>query len=170
MKIVGVDLAGKEKNPTGLCVMDEKMKLMTVYMNQEIIKLVENSDIVAIDAPIMKGEPRMRNADRKLKKYGAMSPKMKSMKSLTRRGSDLAEKLGKMEIEIIEVFPTATAKILKVYDKNWKKMAEKLGIPARNEHEVDAYLAARTAKHHLKGETELIGNEEGVVIIPKIIS
>ncbi len=170
MKIVGIDLAGKEKNPTGLCVMDGVMKLMTVYTNQKIVELVENSDILAIDAPIMKGEPRMRNADRKLKKYGAMSPKMKSMKSLTRRGSDLAKKLGKMEIEIIEVFPTATAKILKVYDKNWKKMAEKLGISAMNEHEVDAYLAALTAELHLKGETESIGNEEGTVIVPKIIS
>ncbi len=112
----------------------------------------------------------MRNADRKLKKYGAMSPKMKSMTSLTRRGSDLAKKLREIGVEVIEIFPTATAKILKVYDKNWKKMAEKLGISAMNEHEVDAYLAARTAKHHLKGETESIGNEEGMVIVPKIIS
>ena len=42
MKILGIDLAGKEENPTGISIFDRyKMDLSTIYTDQDIIKLID---------------------------------------------------------------------------------------------------------------------------------
>ena len=166
--IAGIDLAAKKNNPTGVCFFEDvnSYELLTLYEDYEIINSVneKKATIIAIDAPLMK-KIRIREADKALKKYGAMPPTMKGMKMLTERAMKLVTRLhGK----IIEVFPTASAKILGIYDRDYKKMAEKLGIEARNKHEVDAYLAAYTAYLHTKGLTIAVGKEEKIIIPKKI--
>ena len=169
MKILGVDLAGKTANPTGICILkDDKIEFKTVYSNKQILGISAEfkPDIIAIDAPIMQGEPRIRKADRMLKKYGAFPPSLPGMKSLTLRGSKLEVQL-KTRHKVIEVFPTATAKILEIYNRNYGKTAEKLGIKVKNKHELDAYLCCLTAKMFLEGKTVEIGDEAGKIIVPK---
>lgn len=165
--IIGIDLAALPKNPTGICIFYNANNIFfyTLYKDEEIINFVNERkpDIVAIDAPLMK-KIMVRKADKILKKYGAMPPTMKSMAMLTKRAMKIVEKLN---AKIIEVFPTATAKIIGIYNKNYKKMAEKMKIEVRNKHELDAYLAAYTAYLYLKGEAEEIGGKRKV-IIPKI--
>lgn len=162
---MGIDLAALPENPTGICIFGEELRLFTLYRDEDIIARVnnENPDIVAIDAPLM-SKIMMRKADKILKKYGAMPPTMHSMKKLTKRAMKIVEK---MNANIIEVFPTATAKIIGIYDRDYKKMAEKLGIKVRNKHEVDAYLAAYTAHLYLQGKAEEVGGKRKV-IIPKV--
>lgn len=164
-KIGGIDLAAKPKNPTGLCFMKDSYKLLTVYEDEEILNEVnkEKPDIIAIDAPLME-KIRIREADKILKKYGAMPPTMASMAMLTKRAGKLVKKF---DMAVIEVFPTATAKILGFYDKDYKKMARFLGIEAKNEHEVDAYISAYTAYLYLNGKAIGIGKKEKI-IIPKV--
>ncbi|UCD14458.1 MAG: DUF429 domain-containing protein [Thermoplasmatales archaeon] len=169
MKTIGIDLAGKTINPTGMCIIKNgKMEFKTVYSDKQILGLCEEfkPDIIAIDAPIMQGEPRVREADRILKKYGAFPPSLASMKSLTLRGSKIAAKLA-TQTNIIEVFPTATAKILGIYNKNYKETVAKLSIKVKNKHELDAYLCCLTAKMFLEGKTIEMGNSSGKIIVPK---
>ena len=163
VRIVGIDLAALPKNPTGICIVRAKnTELFTLHEDDEILAVIrtEKPQIVAIDAPLM-DEVRVREADRQLKKYGAMPPTMPSMRKLVERARQLVEKIN---CSVIEVFPTATAKILGVYSKNWREMAEKLRIKARNKHELDAYLAAYTAYLYLHGRAREVGEKEKIVI------
>ena len=169
LKIIGIDLAGKTKNPTGICLLkNNEPEFYILYSNKQILKtsLDFKPEIIAIDAPIMKGKPRIRKADRVMKKYKALPTSLPSMKKLTIRGSKLSEKLGAY-YKVIEVFPTATAKILGVYSKNYKETAEKLGIKIRKKHELDAYLCCLTARLFLEEKAVKIGDKDGKIIVPK---
>lgn len=169
MKILGIDLAGKTTNPTGICLLNnDTLDFKTVFSDEQILEILSifKPDIIAIDAPIMSGKPRNRKADKLLKKYKALSPSMPTMKSLTIRGSKLATKLVS-QFKVIEVFPTATAKILRIYSKNYRKIVSKLEINVKNKHELDAYLCCLTAKMFLEGKTNEIGDEAGKIVVPK---
>lgn len=166
MKCVGIDLSALPKNKTAICILNkESIRFFSFHEDDDIVEFVNSSspDIIAIDAPLMK-KIMVRKADKLLKKYGALPPTMASMAKLTKRAMKLIEKFN---AKVIEVFPTATAKILGVYEKNYKAMAEKLGIKAKDKHEVDAYLAAYTAYLYLQGKAEEIGGKRKVVI-PKV--
>lgn len=170
MKVVGIDLAGKAKNPTGICILNnEKIELKTIHLDKEIFNIITNvkPELIAIDAPIIKGKIQIRKADRILKKYKAFLPTLPSMKDLTIRGSKLALTLSEI-CKVIEVFPTATAKILGIYNKNYKETIKNLDLNASNKHELDAYLCALTGKMHLNGDTDILGDRKGRVVIPKI--
>lgn len=169
MNILGIDLAGKRTNSTGICIVyDNKIEFKTVHSDKQILNITSevNPDIIAIDAPIMHGKPRVRKVDKLLIKYRALPPSLPSMKSLTRRGSKLAAQL-KTRYNVIEVFPTATAKILGIYSNNYREVEEKLDVKVKNKHELDAYLCALTAMMFLEGDAIEVGSEDGKVIVPK---
>jgi len=167
MKAVGIDLAGKEKNPTGMCTLYRNsssfsvLSLKTLYGDRDIIEYAtrNKADVVAIDAPLIEGEIRVREGDIILKKYGALPPTMPSMRELSIRAMKIAKLV---EGQVIEVFPTASAKILGFYNKDYREMALLAGIKARNKHEVDAYVAALTGMLYLEGKTEMAGE----IVIP----
>lgn len=168
---LGIDLAAKEKNPTGFCtIIGDQVNAITMYSNKQIVESIHkiNPTIIAIDAPLIKEKIKNRNADQLLKPYGAMPPTMPSMKLLTKRGTKLAQTLEKQEYRIIEVFPTATAKILGFYDKNYTNSLKKLHMEnvLNNKHEYDAYLCSLTARLYDIGKTEEVGDEHGKIIIP----
>ena len=164
--IAGIDLAAKPKNPSGICLFEsmDKYELFTLYSDEEIVDAVneKNAEIIAIDAPLME-EIRIREADRMLKKYGAMPPTMPGMRLLVERAKKLVKMLNGV---VIEVFPTASAKILGIYDKDYRKMVGKLNVEVKNKHELDAYIAAYTGYLYKKGLCEEVGNKEKI-IIPK---
>jgi predicted nuclease with RNAse H fold len=169
LKILGIDLAGKLKNPTGICILtDDDIILKTVNEDKEILEIVNTlrPDIIAIDTPIMRGKPKIRKADIILKKYKAFPPTLPGMIPLTIRGSKLAAQLSKY-CRVIEVFPTATAKILGVYHKNYKETAAILNVKVKTKHELDAYICCLTGKLFIEGKTENVGNETGKIVIPK---
>jgi len=63
MLVVGLDLAGVEGRPTGLCVLDYmKAETSLVYTDEEILKRIKGirPEIVAIDAPL--SLPKERNS------------------------------------------------------------------------------------------------------------
>ena len=169
LKILGIDLAGKSKNPTGICILKEdNIVLKTVKEDKEILEIANTlkPDIIAIDTPIMRGKPKIRKADKILKKYKAFPPTLPGMIPLTIRGSKLAAQLSEY-CRVIEVFPAATVKILGIYHKNYKVTAAILDVKVKTKHELDAYICCLTGKMFLEGKTETVGDETGKIIIPK---
>jgi predicted nuclease with RNAse H fold len=86
MWFLGIDLAGSEKQKTGVCLLNEGLivKTWVFYPNEEILKLVKSLDkkvrIIAIDAPLSlpsgretiddRNGPHFRQCDRDLRKLG----------------------------------------------------------------------------------------------------
>ena len=164
MKIIGIDLAGKDKNPTGYCVLiiekenDKIEKNVLLYKDEEIITEVkkENPKIICIDAPL--SFPRsgyFREADIELKRRGfkPLSPLFPGMKPLVERGIRLKKIFEEVGYKVIEVFPRATEKILNLEKE--KRVNKDL---------YDAFLCALTGKYYIKNQYEILGNE---IIIPK---
>ncbi|MDY6985866.1 MAG: hypothetical protein SVE93_05645 [Candidatus Thermoplasmatota archaeon] len=133
--------------------------------NLLIFILTRSCELFAIDAPLFfETEIKTREADRTLKRYGAMPPEI--LKDLSLRGTALAKALINEGKEVIEVFPTATSKILSVWEKDRRKTARKLGIKVRNKHELDAYLCALTGKLWVEDKAIAVGDDEGKIVIP----
>lgn len=183
VKVVGIDLAGNPKNDTGFCCMeikDDKKYVSTriLHSDSEIIdKLMEiKPELIAIDAPLTYTGVN-RKCDEDLHKYGALPVTLKGMETLARRGTRLAAKLKRMNFRFIEIFSTATAKILGFYDKKEIVMQRNLiksGIGGDIEKrfltrdELDAIFAAITACLYLNGSTEAVGDDNESIIIPRI--
>ncbi len=180
MKSIGIDLAGKEKNPTGVAVLeDQRIDSEVMNENSEIIEKCKLQDpkIIAIDSPLSFPEDNgLRDSDSKLVKrgYRVLPPKLGGMEVLTRRGIQFAEKLSELNFKVIEVHPLTSGRILfETKSKGeWLSLLSEKGWeikPNTNQHEKDSIIAAFTGYLHLKGETEKVGEDRGI-IIPKEVS
>lgn len=188
LKFLGIDLAGTEKRPTGICLLSVKdeekfIKTKILYTDEEIISEFssENPLIIAIDAPLSKGKFGNRKCDIELRNYGALPITLRGMKKLTERGIKISKifneliKNSNKNSKVIEVFATASGKILGFYDNDSFQEQKKLmkvfkGIDNKilKKDEIDAIFCAITAYLHYLNKTVEIGDEEGKVIIPKI--
>lgn len=156
MRIVGLDLAGKESNETGFCLFEGSGKgiaAKSLLDDREILREVEraNPDVVAVDAPLsLPKEGYFRPCDLLMKKRGfnVLSPVFPGMKILTLRAMMIARFVSRHS-KVIEVFPRATERILG------------LSRGQGNEHEYDALLCALTGKKFLEGSYEDL---EGIII------
>lgn len=184
MKIIGIDLAGNPKNNTGFCfleVNDDEEKAVTTeisHSNTEIIEKVEKikPEIVAVDAPLTFSGTN-RKCDDLLKNYGTLPVTLRGMEILAVRGTELAKELKKRDFSIIEIFATASAKILGLYAKSEREMQKNLlnsrikgDVEKRflSKDELDAIFAAITGYLHIKGSTEIVGDDAGKIVIPKV--
>lgn len=178
MKVVGIDLAGLERNPTGICIMQNKtVKCTIVHTDEQIVALVRRAapDLVAIDAPLTRPRGFARRCDRELAPYGALPPGLRGMRALTERGVRMKTLLA--EWKVIEVLSTATAKMLGYWSKDVPTMQRALismGLKgdvckrSLTKDEIDAISAAITAELHLLGKTREVGGEDGRIVIPAI--
>lgn len=184
MKIIGIDLAGKQDNPTGFCVLDQDLVILqTLYHTNDIMDYVKEvkPSLIAIDAPLSLPKGRcclkkdckcakfghFRQAERDIRPYGRVLPlTFRGMKMLTLRGIELARELRK-DFQVIETHPRTSQKQLGIKDIK-KDLSRNYQLPSDpNEHELDALLAAVTGYLYLKGECIELGDpEEGVIVIP----
>lgn len=179
MKVLGIDLAGKGANPSGLALFSgDEVETKLVKTDGEILELCRDEcpALVAIDAPLsLPSEGNLRQADSQLIKRGhrVFPPTFGGMKLLTERGIRLAKKLRDRGFEVIEIHPRTSGKILFGTPEReiWVSELERMGLKLRpniSEHEIDGILAALTARLHLKGKTEEVGDSaEGVMVIPR---
>lgn len=186
MKVVGIDLAGNPKNETGFCVLttsgnddsEKDVKLSILYSDQDIIKSIADAkpDIIAVDAPLTYSGVN-RRCDEMLREYGALPVTLRGMEVLALRGRSLGEIIKKGGFRVVEVYATASGKILGLYDRDETKMQKSLlksgltGDVSRRmlvKDEIDAVFAALTGFLHLKGKTREIGDESGTIIIPDV--
>jgi hypothetical protein len=180
---LGIDLAGVKNRPTGICLLKENLEaqLDIAYQDQEIFEAAENFKpaIIGIDAPLSFPKTGgLRECDRKLikMKIRVLPPVLGGMRKLTLRAIQLKEKFESRNLKVVECFPGAVRKILKLPDKNasseaavkaLKRISVKIRKSTPSKHEVDAALVALTAKLYLEGLAEPVGNQEGQIVIPK---
>jgi len=183
MKFVGIDLAGNPKNDTGFCILEIAGESKTVatsllHTDTGIIEKIHqvNPELVAIDAPLTYSGMN-RRCDEELRGYGALPVTLRGMDVLARRGTCLAEKLRAENIKVIEVYATASAKILGFYEKDENAMQKHLmdanlegDIQRRmlKKDELDAVSSALTAYLHYSGASEEVGDAAGKIIVPKV--
>lgn len=181
--IIGIDLAGKPKNPTGWALWkNKKVETSLIHTNKEVLDGVTHSDpnIIAIDAPFsLPNKGILRIAEREMirRGYRVFPPCLPAMKTLALRAIELNKLMAKKGYKTIEVHPTSTRKALNMPLKDWRKIQttlEAIGLEgdlklrALKSHEIDAVTAALTAYLHMKNQAEAIGDaEEGYMIIPK---
>ncbi len=180
-------MAGNPKNPTGFCLLevenDKKVvKTEILHSNSEIIEKLEEirPKIIAIDAPLTYSG-RNRRCDDELRVYGALPVTLRGMEVLAIRGRELAKELKTRNFNFIEIFATATGKILGFYSDN-KKTAKRemqknllkanlsgdLERKLLTKDEIDAVFAAITGYLHLTNATRDVGDDEGRIIIPEV--
>jgi len=180
--IIGIDLAGVEKNPTGWALWKNKViSTCHLYENQEILELLTKFEptLIAIDAPVsLPKKGAMRKADKEMysRGYPVFPPRFPAMEKLTLRAMKIIQQIEREELYIIEVHPTSTRKALKIPTKDWEKIQNiflHMGLKGDLEtrvlasHEIDAITAALTGYLYLQGKTELIGDEEeGYIVVP----
>ncbi|MFH1474023.1 MAG: DUF429 domain-containing protein [Candidatus Aenigmatarchaeota archaeon] len=158
MKVVGLDLAGMSKNPTGFCLLTEKgSETKLLYSDLDIINEIDliKPDCIAIDAPFwMPKSGAWRPADEKLMKRGfqPVSPLFPTMRILVIRAIKLVKILIERKYRVIEVFSKASEKVLGLSKE-----------PRKNKDEYDALLCALTAKAYLEGNYEDLSG----IIIPR---
>lgn len=169
--ILGLDLAAKEYNPTGVCFLKSNIALLQFAISDDEIlqKIRQNTlELIAIDAPL---SFENRVCDKQLKYLGAMPLNLPSISQLAQRAKNITNKI--KNINIIEVFPTGTAKILRIYSKNiseYKRNLQSLinsELPKKvNKHLIDAFLSALTGLLYLNKLTLSVGEQESFIIIP----
>lgn len=178
VKVIGIDLAGLETNPSGFAILaGKKFATRTLHTDEQILEhcAAQKPAVVAIDAPL--SLPRggnLRKADRSLIKIGfrVFPPKFSGMKSLTERGIKLARKIRKFKIDVIEVHPRTSGLIIFGTDDRriWMEELGKRGYEfegGTSRHETDAAIAALTGLLYLRKRTKRIGApNEGTIIIP----
>ena len=180
--IIGIDLAGVEKNPTGWALWKNKViSTCHLYENHEILEHLTKFEptLITIDAPLsLPKKGIMRKADREMYRHGypVFPPRFPAMEKLTLRAIKITQQIKREKLHIIEVHPTSTRKALKIPTKDWKKIQNifiHMGLKGDLEtrvltsHEIDAVTAALTGYLYLQEKTELIGDgEEGYIVVP----
>ncbi|MGB9936525.1 MAG: DUF429 domain-containing protein [Methanobacterium sp.] len=183
---MGIDLAGKPKNPTGICFLDHnKLYFKTLFSDNQILEFIaeNNPSLIVIDAPLSLPSGRcclsnkcgcsevgghFRAAEIEMRKYGRTLPlTFRGMRALTERGIEIADKL-KESYEVIESHPRTIQKVLGL--KNPESIVKYYKIPNNvNEHELDAALLVLNGIFYLKGNFIEFGDEEeGIIILPKL--
>ena len=182
--IIGLDLAGLSKNPSGIAILIGQTVLASlVYSDQEILETLDCFDpiLLAIDAPL--SEPKSgysRTADRQMiqKGYRVFPPNFMHMRQLTLRAVHLNRQINQKSYKTIEVHPTSSRKALQILPaKEWpiiQCILKQIGLKGDLEkrtlvsHELDAVTAALTARLYLQNQTEQIGDQqEGYITVPK---
>jgi len=191
MSAVGLDLAGVESRPTGLCILKGLMaETSLVYTNEDIVRKMEESKpkVVAIDAPLSLPTGRksieqrtgvhLRECDKELLKRGIkfFPVTLGPMRKLTSRGITLRRILESKHFKVIEVYPGGAQDILKIPRKQkglgrLRAGLEKQGIKglndAMNNHELDAVTCALVGKLFLEGKAATYGTREQAIVMPR---
>ncbi len=139
-------------------------------------------DLAGIDAPLSLPKTGiLRECEMKLYKLGiGLFPSgAEFFKPITLRGIEIAEFLKRHSVEVFEVYPFATRKILNIAPKskkNRKSGLERIKSELRryiefddleNSDLVDAAIAALTVELYIEGKAEFVSGKDGSILIPR---
>ncbi len=191
MVVIGLDLAGSEARPSGLCILRDMSAVTCVlYSDEEIIQSIEDSKpkIIAIDAPLTLPKGRksleqrssihLRECDRELlkRRIRFFPLTLGPMRKLTARGIRLRKILEKKGFKVIEVYPGGAQDVLGIPRKQHgldklRKGLRKTGIKGLHDRmthdELDAVTSALVGKMFLEDRTETFGRIDGQIVMPK---
>jgi predicted nuclease with RNAse H fold len=190
MKAVGIDLAGVESRPTGVCKMDGKLLASTclLYTDDGIIRktVKYRPDVVAIDAPLALPRGRkslkemsnihLRECDRELirMRIKLFPLTVGPMRQLTERGIRLRANLERKGLTVIETYPGAAQDILHVPRKRKGidgliKGLQMFGVKGLKHgmsgDELDAVTCALVGIMYLRMEHRAIGDPNEILMI-----
>jgi len=197
-KLVGIDLAGSDRRPTGICLLQgNQAKVFVLYTDEEILGAIEDDVLaVAIDAPLSlpkgrcclrddcecSGKVHFRACDLELRKMGIkfFPITLGPMRKLTLRGIALKNHLEVRGLRVFETYPGAAQDLwgiprqknllgLRQGLKQFKLRGNWLDRKVTKD-ELDALTCALVAREELKGKAVSIGDpEEGLMILPKFM-
>ncbi len=189
--VVGVDLAGSPRRPTGLCILKgTKAHAHVALTDDEILNAIDQArpDLVPIDAPLSLPKGRqtihdrtgehLRECDRELQrlKIRFFPITLGPMRMLTERGLALKAEIETMGYQVVECYPGAAQDIwgiprqhhdLKGLLHGLKKLGVKGLKTKMTSDELDAVSAAVVGQLSLLGKGEMLGGENGI-LIPQI--
>jgi len=189
--VVGLDLAGSPKRPSGFCLLKGRdAETADLFSDAEILEAVRRTApaLVAIDAPLSLPPGRASIHERNDAHYRVCDLELRRrhipffpitlgpMRSLTERGIRLRRKIEEMDIRVIEMYPGGAQDVWDIprarRDRaGLKKGLRRLGLKGlRNDasdHELDAATGALVGREFLAGRAEVYGNfEEGAIVMP----
>ena len=186
--VVGIDLAGSERRPTGICILHSlRAETRVVFGDDEILQWISQArpDLVPIDAPLTLPDGRVtiqdrsgghfRECDRELKRRGIrfFPITLGPMRMLTERGMALKAKIEAMGSRAVECYPGAAQDLWGIPRQHKDRAGllvglRNLGVKGLPEDltgdELDAVTAALVGRWLLQGKGEMIGGDEGIVI------
>jgi uncharacterized protein len=186
--VVGIDLAGSPRRPTGLCLLDGTRAVTSVaFGDDEILELVTQARpaIVPIDAPLSLPYGRrsihtrtgehLRECDRELlrRKIRFFPITLGPMRMLTARGLALKRRLVKMGYRPVECYPGAAQDVWGLPRQHRDLFGllaglRRLGLrglkKTATSDELDAATAALVGRWFLDGRGTMLGGEEGILV------
>ena len=183
---IGIDLGGKKKATTGLCILETKQGKPQFFLEYcrlckdikatEILKTIkpylEKTEVIAIDGllTIGKGKGLMRLYEKFLstkifrkERVNPLPPAL--LPKLSLAGRELVEKLKKygfvLDKNLIETFPTLIRKIC-------KESFGKTNSSFKNENQESAFLCAEIALLHSQFKSRWLGYKDGFLFLPEM--
>jgi len=190
--VIGIDLAGVEHRPTGMCVLRGlKAKTFLSYSDADILWCAEEEkpELVAIDAPLNLPPGRKSIEDRNSQHYRVCDLELKKrkipffpitlgpMRVLTVRGIKLRGDFEERGFRVVEMYPGGAQDIWGIPRARRDLTGlilglERLGIEGLkkdiSDHELDAATGALVGRLFLQHKAEVYGNfKEGAILMPK---
>lgn len=186
--VVGIDLAGSPRRPTGLCLLNGlRAETSVAFSDDEILDLVKQARprLVPIDAPLSlppgrrsihsRSGEHLRDCDRELlqRRIRFFPVTLGPMRMLTIRGLSLKKKLVAMGYRPVECYPGAAQDVwgLPRQHRNLPGLLtglRKLGLrglkKTATSDELDSATAALVGRWFLVGQGEMLGGENGILI------
>jgi len=193
--VVGVDLAGVPRRPSGICLLKWPGVTTTLlYDDEEILDFIQRGwpSLVAMDAPLnlppgrrlMAEQNRVhfRPCDQELRrrKIPFFPITLGPMRTLTERGIELKRRLERQGFRAMEIYPGGAQDIWGI-PRARKNLAGlrggliRLGLKGlkkeATDHELDAATGALVGLLFLQGKAEVLGDfRAGAIIMPRLDS
>lgn len=174
---IGIDLGGKEKKTTGVCIItkDKCIKCEDVF-GKDILKVInpylKNTEAIAIDAPLTKGKGKgkfrlyekfLSTSIFRQAKVNPIPPAL--MSELSESAQEIVKKLERrgfvLDLNLIETFPTLIEKIC-------QNNLSSIKCPCETKNQKSALICAQTAFLHSQFKTRYLGYKDGFLFLPEM--
>ena len=195
--ILGLDLAGSPRRPTGFCVLrGRRVTVGHLFGDDDIFAMVDTvaPHLIAIDAPLglpagrccllntcaCAGTTHFRASDHELRRMGIrfFPITLGPMRQLTQRGIRLKSVLENRGMEVIETYPGAAQDIWGIPRQRdvaglrrglSRFRLQGLQRSEPSPHVLDAVTCALVGKLYLRGATSSLGSaDEALMILPPL--
>lgn len=190
--VVGLDLAGSPKRPTGACRLSGNRAETTVLLSDgEIMAYIRDAPagIVAIDAPLTLPPGRKSIRDRNDAHYRPCDIELRKrkipffpvtlgpMRRLTERGMALRRVIERLGARVIEIYPGGAQDVWGIpragrdFDGLLRGL-RRLGLrglkKSATDHELDAASGALVGRMFLEGSADIYGDfKSGAIVMPR---
>ncbi|MDH7513773.1 MAG: DUF429 domain-containing protein [Clostridiales bacterium] len=190
--VVGVDLAGVPRRPSGICLLKPPGAMTTLlYGDEEILAFVQRSrpSLVAVDAPLNLPPGRRSMAEQNGVHFRPCDEELRRrkipffpitigpMRTLTERGMGLKRRLERHGFRVVEIYPGGAQDVLGIprARRNLAGLRQgllRLGLKGLKKnvtcHELDAATGALVGLLFLQGKAEVLGDfRAGAIIMPR---